>query len=320
MTVTPFSPAPILTKGSLCTGTGSLDDALPGQLRWISEVEPAAAARLARTMPEAKNHGDLTRPDFLPESVDLLTSGDPCQSMSSAGRQFASLDPRFLWPHVMRVIRLIRPRHLFLENVQNLASARLLPGADDWRGQRGGILKLRLDDLRAAGYAVRWTILGACVVGAPHHRHRWFLRARYVGTGAPEAVRVEVPCGAPRGSGRVLLPTPRARDHKGGSTGPRPITGGPDLPTLVKTLPAVGWGEYADAVAHWEEVTGRPAPAPRVPAPRGGQRMNAALPEWMMGHPAGSLTDGQSYTAALRQAGNGVLSLQARTAWDLLEV
>lgn len=330
----------IETKGSLCTGTGSLDAATPGGLSWLAETDDAASRLLKREHPDVPNLGDITMPDFAPPYVDLLTSGDPCQSMSAAGRQLASDDTRFLWPDVMRTIDRVRPTHLFLENVQNVTSVALIKG-----GKRGGVLKLRLDDLREAGYAVRWTVLGACTVGAPHHRHRWFLRAVHVGGAAPEAERVIVKCGAPRNGGRFLLPSSTTADGKGGpGTSPK-RTGGMNLRTAMHHLlptprgtdagaegrrssegwrPQLGqavresWGKFADAVALWEQVTGSPAPDPTEPAPKGGRRLNAALSEWMMGMPEGHVTRDASRNEALRMAGNGVVALQARAAWDLL--
>jgi DNA (cytosine-5)-methyltransferase 1 len=204
----------IRTKGSLCSGVGGLDVALPGALTWTAETDASASRILKREHPDVPNHEDITVPDFAGTHVDLLTSGDPCQSMSVAGRQKASEDERFLWPHVMNVIDRVRPRHVFLENVQNVQSVALIKGADDWRGRKGSALAMRLSDLRAAGYAARWTILGACAIGACHHRHRWFLRATYVGSNAPEAVKVENRCGAPRSGGRLLLPTPTVADAR----------------------------------------------------------------------------------------------------------
>jgi DNA (cytosine-5)-methyltransferase 1 len=337
----------IRTKGSLCSGTGGLDQAVPGQLEWMAETNPDAARILRREYPGAANFGDITATDWnwRQHHVDLLTSGDPCQSMSVAGRQMASADERFLWPDVMNVIDILRPRELFLENVQNLASVALVKGADDWRGEKGSVLKLRLTDLRKTGYAARWTVLGACAVGAPHHRHRWFLRAVHVGAEAPEAVRVLSKCGAPRTGGRVLMPTPTTADGKGGP-GASGRDGGLNLRTAVTLLPtpratdgtnggpnqrgrkgdlAMGsacqpevWGKFAEAVALWESITGRPAPDPTVPAPRGGRRLNPALSEWMMGYPDGYVTSELERNAALRAIGNGVVPLQGSTAWDLL--
>lgn len=410
-----------MIKGSLCSGIGALDAATPGELAWYAETNESTAAVMKREHSGAANFGDITTTDwnYRQHHVDLLTSGDPCQSMSAAGRQKASEDERFLWPDVMRAIMALHPLGIFLENVQNLVSVPLLRGADDWRGERGSVLKLRLDDLRAAGYAVRWTVLGACAVGAPHHRHRWFLRARYVGADAPAAVRVgaRAICGAPRGGGRILLPTsmgndakgpgktrdtpwdnlpshvyhylmptPAARDggergtpsrehalrrianperlinledaaiallptsmadrsgsNIGGAAGrsvsqllPTPASrdvkgpgtrttgrGTPqwELPRAVAALPPTPerWGKFADAIALWEQVTGMPAPEPTEAAPKGGRRLNAELSEWMMGYPRGYLTTDMPRNEALRAAGNGVVVLQARAAWDLLK-
>lgn len=367
----------IRTKASLCTGTGSLDLATPGELSWYSEIAPGPAGLLGQEYPGVVNHGDFTRNFNLTEvqRPDLLTSGDPCQSMSAAGRQLASDDSRFLWPYVMRVIRDLQPHHVFLENVQNLRSVALVKG-----GERGGVLKFRLDNLREAGYAVKWTVLGACAVGAPHHRHRWFLRALYVGANAPEAIEIKNKCGAPRNGGRILLPTPTTRDGMGGPGRSDKRTGGDNLRTAVQFLlptpratdigtegrrssdgwrPQLGqavnallptpratdgvnggpnqrgskgdlamgtacqeqhWGKFAKAVALWESIIGRPAPDPTVPAPRGGRRLNPELSEWMMGYPKGFLTSRLERNEALKAAGNGVVTLQARAAWEMLEI
>jgi len=381
---THMADSAIRTKGSLCTGTGALDAAVPGHLAWMAESDESASALLARTHAGTPNFGNIITTDwnYRQHHVDLLTSGDPCQSMSAAGRQMASGDPRFLWPFVIDMIRKTRPEQIFLENVQNLVSVALVKGADGPDGERGSVLRMRLNDLRAAGYAVRWMVLGACAVGAPHHRHRWFLRARYVGGDAPEAIKVESKCGAPRGGGRfllpspttadgsggpgrsayrlggdnlrtavTLLPTPRSRDWKGSEGNIDRTTrgrhGGDALPTEVaRLLPtpratdgvnggpnqrgrkgdlAMGsacqpevWGKFAEAVALWESIIGRPAPEPTVEAPRGGRRLNPALSEWMMGYPEGVLTKGVHRNEALKRAGNGVVASQARAAWDLL--
>lgn len=337
----------MITGGSLCSGYGGLDEVVESDLRWVAETDPDASAILGKRFPDVPNFGDIiTRRWTYADHVDLLTSGDPCQSMSAAGRRLHRADERFLWPHVLDAIHAARPKEIFLENVQNIVRI------DD-----GAVLAGRLADLRNAGYAVRWTVLGACAVGAPHHRHRWFLRARYVGHYGPEAERVINKCGAPRAGGRALLPSPTTADGSGGpGTSPKRM-GGMNLRTAVQLLPTplardadgrgegdraywdrrsasrsnglplgavVGlleperWGRFAEAIALWEEITGRPAPDPTTPAPKGGRRLNAELSEWMMGLPFGALTGSLPRNAALKIAGNGVVTRQARAAWDML--
>jgi DNA (cytosine-5)-methyltransferase 1 len=83
---------------------------------------------------------------------------------------------------------------------------------------------------------------------------------------------------------------------------------------------ATSWGPYEAAVRRWEAVTGHPAPEPTVPGRKGNRVLNAALPEWMMGLPAGWITEvpGLSRNAQLKIAGNGVVPQQAALALELL--
>ncbi|MYS48182.1 DNA cytosine methyltransferase [Streptomyces sp. SID5998] len=79
---------------------------------------------------------------------------------------------------------------------------------------------------------------------------------------------------------------------------------------------AAGWGEYAEAVARWETVLQRPAPGP-VDAVG---RLSPAFVEWLMGLPAGHVTDvpGLSRSAQLKALGNGVVPQQATAALRFL--
>jgi DNA (cytosine-5)-methyltransferase 1 len=397
----------MISYGSLCTGydgagAGLELAGLSIDRRFHAEVEPSVAQVLKMDHPDVPNVGDIkTVPWDLAPQVGILSSGDPCQSISVAGRQLGREDPRFLWPWVRPAYREIQPGAIFLENVANMVSH-----------DQGRTMAERFADLREDGYEVRWAVLGACAVGAPHHRHRWYAVAGYVGAGAPEAVRVggaKAICGAPRSGGRLVLPTPSAADGSGGPGVSDKRLGGLNLRTAVALLPtpmaersgsnrggssgregqplrpsldsvaqllptptatnrhgnrvnnrgelllpgvaasllptpratdgvnggpaqrgssgdlAMGsacqpehWGKYAEAVALWERVTGIPAPAPTVPGPKGGVRLNPALPEWMMGLRPGLLTERMDRNDALRAAGNGIVPLAAAAAWRML--
>ena len=113
------------------------------------------------------------------------------------------------------------------------------------------------------------------------------------------------------------LPTPTASDGTGGpGNGGR--DGGLNLRTAVTTLPETGpvqdWAEYGPAVRQWESVTGVPAPLPTETGPRGGRRLHAPFPEWMMGLAPGRVTSpeiGLTRSEQLSRIGNGVLPAQA---------
>jgi DNA (cytosine-5)-methyltransferase 1 len=109
----------------------------------------------------------------------------------------------------------------------------------------------------------------------------------------------------------LLLPTPRAGDGTKGGPNQSGSSGDLMLPSAVQPN---RWGKYAEAVARWETLT-RPAPAPTEPG-RNGPRLATAFSEWMMGLPAGWVTDvpGITRNDALRALGNGVVPQQAEAA------
>lgn len=123
-------------------------------------------------------------------------------------------------------------------------------------------------------------------------------------------------------AGGRLMPTPRAT-RGGSSTEMSYAMGGrrsdDERPQGV-VVPGADWGPYAPAVERWERVLGRPAPSPvRMDGKNGKARLNPQLPEWMMGWPAGWVTDpaiGLSRAAQLKAEGNGVCTLQAVAALE----
>lgn len=90
------------------------------------------------------------------------------------------------------------------------------------------------------------------------------------------------------------------------------------LPTPIAERAATNWGPYADAIAQWEEITGRPAPAPVLFDGRGGKpRLSAVFVEWLMGWPEGWVSDPAielTRREILKACGNGVVDRQAEHA------
>lgn len=78
---------------------------------------------------------------------------------------------------------------------------------------------------------------------------------------------------------------------------------------------SVDWGLYEPAIRRWESVLDRPAPSPTEPNKNGRPRLTAKFDEWMMGLPAGWITDVNiPYGAMLKLCGNGCVPLQAEVA------
>lgn len=109
-----------------------------------------------------------------------------------------------------------------------------------------------------------------------------------------------------------LLPTPRATDGTNGGPNQRGSSGDLMLPSAVQPS---RWGQYTPAIARWEAILGRPAPAPTETTTKGTQRLSPRFVEWMMGLPEGWVTArGLSRPEQLKCLGNGVVPQQAAAA------
>lgn len=73
------------------------------------------------------------------------------------------------------------------------------------------------------------------------------------------------------------------------------------------------YGKYAPTLARWETILGRHAPPALIPGTR---KLNPAFVEWMMGLPAGWVTDipGLTRNQQPHALGNGVVPQQALAA------
>ena len=175
---------------SLCSGYDGigigLKRAIPN-LRTIAhcEIEAYAVANLiakmeAGQMDEAPVFTDLKTFPYreLSGRVTVLSAGFPCQPFSSAGKRQATEDPRHLYPWIANGITAMRPRYVFLENVEGIISAKTADGES--------VLKYVLGDLEERGYSCAWGIFSASEVGAPHQRKRVFILANRNSSGSRE--------------------------------------------------------------------------------------------------------------------------------------
>lgn len=122
-----------------------------------------------------------------------------------------------------------------------------------------------------------------------------------------------------------LLPTPRASEGDKGSPNQRGSRGDLTLTSTAirlhedtrmrSTKQGFDWQQHAPAIRGWEAATGRSAPIPIERGTRGQPRLSSRFVEWLMGLPAGYVTDlGLPRNAELRALGNGVVPQQATAA------
>jgi DNA (cytosine-5)-methyltransferase 1 len=118
-----------------------------------------------------------------------------------------------------------------------------------------------------------------------------------------------------------LLPTATARDYKDGQA-KHERNGKLQTDTIsraVNELPGT-WGKFAPAIERWEQILGRPAPAPTNPDGKENKhRLSSRFTEWLMGLPEGWITDvGLTRAEELKACGNGVVPQQAKLALAIL--
>ena len=139
------------------------------------EREPYCQRILGKHWPNVPIYDDITTFNPEPYSADVVCGGFPCQDISIAGKQagIKKGTRSGLFYELMRVVRMVRPQYVVLENV----SAIVTNGLDTV-----------LAELAEAGFDAEWACIPASAVGACHQRDRWWLVA-YTDNTRMEAAR-----------------------------------------------------------------------------------------------------------------------------------
>jgi|TARA_R110002020_G_scaffold229567_6_gene440350 DNA (cytosine-5)-methyltransferase 1 len=164
---------------SICSGIGGLDIAfqseyIGGQTIGYCEYDRYCQNVLWRRMQDGWLDNAAIWPDLytleksIVGNVDVLYGGIPCQPHSQAGKRAGVNDSRDLWPTTFELVREIRPKLFWLENVAGITLGTPVQGAYVYR---------IFNDLSKIGYEFRWTTVRASDIGAPHRRERFFLLA-----------------------------------------------------------------------------------------------------------------------------------------------
>jgi len=264
--------------------------------------------------------GDVVSP--LVDNIDIVTAGFPCQPWSVAGKRKKTDDERWLWPHIFGLVREIRPRSIFLENVPGLF--------------HGGIEHV-LGDLASVGFDAEWTSVRASDVGAPHRRERVFILAnssnlsgqvsspnRADGTSGSVAAGASGELGNSNGSG-LSAGRHREREHEVHDNGDR----SPSEDQQLRGVWESGAGEGSETLANpisergcsrdnqREHATHAFPPGPSGDWNNIDQRYWPAVKSPVRGV-ANGMAGGLARNDRLRILGNGVVPQQAALAYTEL--
>ena len=128
------------------------------------EIDPYCQKVLKKHWPHVPIHDDITTFTAKSGEFDIITGGFPCQDISVAGLQkgITKETRSGLFYELIRIIRMVRPRYVVLENVAAILN-------------RG--LDIVLRELYEAGYDAEWSVISASSLGACHQRSRFWLVA-----------------------------------------------------------------------------------------------------------------------------------------------
>jgi DNA (cytosine-5)-methyltransferase 1 len=134
------------------------------------EIDPFCQKVIAKNFPHIPCHGDITTFTANTGDFDLITAGFPCQDVSTAGAKAGLVvgNRSGLFHEVIRIIRLVRPKFVLLENVPGL----LHRGMDTVLGE-----------LSEIGYSAEWQTISCAEIGGTHRRDRVWIIAYPSGLG-----------------------------------------------------------------------------------------------------------------------------------------
>ena len=138
-----------------------------------TKVQHASDVYVARFGEDGHTNEDIAKIKSLPENIDLLVGGFPCQDYSVAKSLNSSKGLKgkkgVLWWEILRLVRKQKPQFIFLENVD-----RLLKSPSNQRGRDFAVM---LKTLGNEGYTIEWRVVNAAEYGFPQRRIRVFIVA-----------------------------------------------------------------------------------------------------------------------------------------------
>lgn len=157
---------------SLFSGIGAFEKALENlkikyELFGFSEINKHAINSYCaiHNVDESKNLGDISKINKLPQNIDLITYGFPCQDLSIVGSKkgFKGKKSVLLY-EALRIIKTNKPKYAIAENVKNLIGKKFKKDFQEY-------LKI----LESYGYNNYYKVMNAKDYGIPQNRERIFI-------------------------------------------------------------------------------------------------------------------------------------------------
>lgn len=165
---------------SLFSGAGGMDLGFINagfDIVWANDFFKEAVESYKKNVDDRIVYGDITKIDSseMPDDIDLVIGGFPCQGFSVANTKRSMKDERnFLYKEMLRVIRDKNPKFFVAENVKGILSMK-----------KGKVIEMIKKDFRSLGYDVEARLLNAAEYGVPQARERVVIIGNRIGVKNP---------------------------------------------------------------------------------------------------------------------------------------
>ena len=152
---------------SLFSGAGGMDLGFINagfDIVWANDFFKEAVESYKKNISEDIVLGDITKikSSEMPDDIDLVIGGFPCQGFSVANTKRSMKDERnFLYKEMLRVIKDKNPKFFVAENVKGILSM-----------EKGKVIEMIKKDFESLGYKVDARLLNAAEYGVPQARER----------------------------------------------------------------------------------------------------------------------------------------------------
>ena len=144
---------------------------------WANDFFKEAVESYKKNVSKNVVYGDITKIDSseIPDDIDLVIGGFPCQGFSVANTKRSMKDERnFLYKEMLRVIKDKKPKFFVAENVKGLLSM-----------EKGKVFQMIKSDFESLGYKVDAKLLNAAEYGVPQARERLVIIGNRLGVENP---------------------------------------------------------------------------------------------------------------------------------------
>lgn len=165
---------------SLFSGAGGMDIGFINsgfEIVWANDFFKEAVESYRNNIGDHIVYGDITKikSSEMPDDIDLVIGGFPCQGFSVANTKRSMKDERnFLYKEMLRVIKDKKPKFFVAENVKGILSM-----------EHGRVIEMIKKDFESIGYKVDARLLNAAEYGVPQARERVVIIGNRLGLDNP---------------------------------------------------------------------------------------------------------------------------------------